>query len=668
MSARFFFILSLLSCACDSGASLPLISLRSAREAHGGSVRRPAGWGQRPRAGLPLVPIIWDFSQGVIPDGIIVNSSGDAVWPQTSEDALAASPVTPGNGVGIFEDRGNGLGLSVFPTTENLVRTDPTVPGVDSCFNLVGGWGHSGGGNLARYSAQGLGPDGVTNICTVEDISAAAQGYIYTLGAAFIGHAIGSVWVRDCDGTEPTPLSAPSSPGVLVGVGSTGLEVASLGSGTTWRRINILISGGPDLLLKPAGGNGVVAPTGAIRAGFVSACRGVHVPPFIDNLSSASATAVLADVHLQTPSEAVLPNGTLHLGGILQQKSLRSYDVIPSESATLGNYVYLFKVATADGAFAMRARYDDSQFEWTLVARDTNIITSRRQSGEAGMAIGGGYLAQTQWEAKIDPGGEAYIRIGSRGCFTEKAGTDAGAAIPTPSSAYFHASAAGTEVLPGIVSKIQTVTTENWTAPAIILVGDSILSSGSAGSFIDRVGVRMLSDAQVLAGLNNIQSLATSGNKFADGANNQLDKINAMRSALTSGVRAVVISMGWNDFALGDSNATIRANCQALIDGAIAKFPSADIFLYSTTPAKGAVSGAAYAKWQANVADVAAGNVFTGVSFQSTELSLSSTFNDGADNLQPPMDSGDGQHGNNDCHTAIGAVFMVDLTAEGIIQ
>lgn len=666
MSVRLaLLLLALCSCAPDAGDVQPSDLRRGNCQRKAKRVRRPAAWGQRPRAG-GLVENVYSFA-GSIPSGIVVNSSGDTVWPQTSASALASSPTTPGNNVGIFENRGNGQGLSVFPSTENLVRTDPTVGGVDSCNNLVGGWGHSGVGNLARYAAQALGPDGTTSICTVDDISAAAQGYIYTVfGGSYTGFGIGSIWVRDCDGTEPTPLPAPSSPGVLNGVGSTGLETATLGSGTTWRRVNILVENTLDLFLKPAGGNGVVAPVGAVRAGFASSHLGVHAAPFIDNLSSALATAQLGDIHLSTPGDSLLSNGTLHLGGIFQQTSLRSFDVIPSQAATIGDYVYLFNIATADGAFAMRARYESSQFEWTLVARGTDLITSRRQAGESGMALSGGYLAQTQWEAKLTPGGEAFIRIGSRGCFTEVTGTDAGAAIPAPSSAYFHASAANTDVFPGIVNKVQTVTSENWTEPAIILVGDSILDAGNAGLQFDRVGAQMLSDAQVLAGLNNIQSLATSGNTFAQ----QATKVTAMRSALVSSVRAVVISMGWNDLASGDSDATIRANCQALIDAAIAKFPTADIFLYSTTPARGAaaVTPTIYAKWLAYVADVTAGNVYTGTTFQSTELSLSSTFNNGSNDLQAAIDSGDGQHPNNQGKTDIGAVFMVDLTAQGIIE
>lgn len=609
--------------------------------------------------------VVFDFSGGTVPTGMVVNSAGNTVWSETGAAALQGSPTTPGNNVGVFANRGRGRGLLVFPEKVNLVRTDPTVPGVDSCFNLVGGWGHSASG-YERYTAQGLGPDGATQMCSVGDNSAVVQGAVFTvLIGVYTGLAVGSIWVRDCDGTEPNPLTAPTSPGVLIGVGSTGLETATLGSGTTWRRVNVLLNGTPDLALKPAGANGVVGPTGGVLVGFAGSAVGVDAGPFIDNLASAAATAKLSDVHLLDPTEAIV-GSAWHVGGKFQQTTLRSWDLIPTQSGTIGNYIYLANMATPDGAFALRARYDNSQFEWTLVARGTNIITDTRTSGESGLAPSGDYLAKAQWEAKVLPGGESYFVVGFDGFFRERKVADAGAAIPTPTAHYFMSSAADTQVTPGIVEEVRALGNDTWIAPAIVIAGDSILDDGNASAtMVHAVGAGMLSNAQVDAGLNNILGLQCHGNTFAQ----QTTKLNALRAANAASVRAVVISMGWNDFAAAPSNnAATRVNCQALIDAAVAKFPTAKIFLYSTTPGRGGVSAATYANWLSYVADVTAGNVYTGTYLQSTYLSENVIFNDGSNYLQAALDIGDGLHPNQAGKTAIETKLMADLVSAGVIQ
>lgn len=579
----------------------------------------------------------FDFTAGSLPSNTSVVTSGDTVYRMTSASTLAT--ITPGSGVGIFEDRGRGTRLLVAPSWSNVI-----VAEYSAAFPFqLNSYNHSGSGNITRTANQGDGPatagTGDNRADLLEAFNAGVQSYI-TLDSPTIlpsGDSFTTLWVKDGS-------PAPSSVGELQGSAGGDKEYYADIGGSSWRQLRAQGANGAFMRLFVAGLYGVVGETGNLLVWGCHMGAGRYQLPLVSGATTATASA--ADLQITTPG-AFVRNGALYARGTFQQITDMPQSLARDQSV---GWHYAFSMETPGGLCALRAKYGsnaNSVVDWDLVINGSSFLLATYTSGVTTPGVGGAYLDQVEWQVGYDASiSAAFMRIGFNGGFYMRRTTSGvTSTIQAPTSFYLNSNVTA-ETLPALVGSA-TAPGRNFRKPRFLVLGDSLNDiTGAAGSENrdHYQNVRpinyILTNAEAVTGTNDIETLAIHGHKFSD----QQTALAAYPSAWLSDLDAIIIDMGWNDFAdSGVTNATIRTRCQALIDAAKAAAPWARIHLYSPTPGKAGVGASTYARWQDFVTDVGAG-YYSNVNVFSTSMSTSATFNDGADNLAAAVRASDLLH------------------------
>lgn len=602
--------------------------------------------------------LVYDYTVGSIPSGTTAVTTGDRVYCRTGTTALTA--VTPGSGVGMFENRGNGVGMLVAGAWKN-----GTVYDIGPAFwKKLQSWTHSGAGNITRtLDAVVTLPQGGTGWVKLTAFDNTVKSYIVAdATTTFPGEAYATIWVRDYDGTPPTEL------GQWHGTANGAQQDDAMLGGTTAIELRVQgNNGGFGKLYVATTENDVTSPygTGSVLVANAQIGGGRHYLPLIapTNDLQATADASASEVKITDPTVFVT-NGALNIGGRFQQIVDLPQDLIRAAGTP---YRYLFSMETPDGLLYVRGRYASSFIEWEYGINGATIDTSTYTTGVTTPGVGGEYLTQVDWQFRHDANtNTGWFRLGFDGGYYT-AFLDAGdvtASLSAPTSAWIHSNL-GSNVLPGLIEQVSTSTADP--APQILLLGDSIndiTAGGTTGipsgeSQNARAVNYVLTDAQVDAGWQ-IESLAVHGHKFS----NQESAFTAF--PWKSGIEAVIIMIGWNDFAeTSITNATIRTRCISLLAAVRAALPTARIHLYTPTPGKAGVGASTYARWAEFRTDIQGSYAGYATYVDRFVDTAAVDLNDGSDNLSP--DSTDHLHLNHSTKATLGEIYHDELVADGVL-
>ncbi len=643
-----FFSFALASCLSPSAPDFGVLEMFDAPDA-GALTRRPQS---RRRIAPPIVttPVVFDFTSGSVPSGITATTSGDTVYAMRSSGTQVVA-VTPGAGVGIFEDRGNGTGILVAPSWSNVIVTD-----FGAAFPFaLSSWDHNGVGNVTKTANQADGPapagTGLGNADLITAINPATQGKINLFCSTLSGgDAFGSVWFRDFAGNLPT------SPGAFHGTPNGDKDTDRAPGTTTWTQLRWQGNGGAYSEIYPAGDFGTNGPTGGALVWGAQMGAGRYQLPLVSGATTATASA--ASLTVDDPSSFVV-NGNFYASG-----KFKAITDAPGSLVIGTGYPprYLFSAETPGGKVSLRTQYSSagsSSVDWIFEANGSDVITAAYGVGVTTPGVGALYLGEVSWQVAYDhTAGDAWMFVCLGGSCRLHRATGISSSVSTPTSFYVHSNV-GADVMPALVREVRAPRSRSLIVrPSILVVGDSQMDVTDASVTIvpTRPTNYVLTDTEVKAG-KAILSTAVHGNTFAQ----QQTALAAIPSSFTSSIEAVTIAMGYNDFA-ANSNATTRTNCQSLLTYASTRFAGKVIQLHVPTPAKAGVSGTTYGR-SVEFKDDVAGSYYTGSTRNIT--TLWTTYNDGSDNLLP--DTADHLHYNDSLKRLIGATMRAEYVTDGIL-
>lgn len=644
-------------------------------------MRRPAAWGQRPRAGVSN-GTLFDFTTGSVPTGATVNTSGDTVYRMTSTSTLSA--IAPGSGIGIFEDRGRGVAMLVGAGTsdalwKNWITTDYAT--LDQVFRIR--WDHSAVGSYLNTADQAQGPTGNESLfpprvrkddsALIEGTNPAVQGYLLLNNAscpAAGAESFFTLWLKD----GPSP---PTSQGYWNGTAGGARSGMRDPGGSTWHQVRAQGANGGFGQIYIAGNQGVTGATGQLYAAMAMCGSGADYLPLVAGATTSQSSAY--DNKIADPSLFVV-NGALRAQGKFQQlvddpKYMVQLPGSPRRT--------LFSIATPDGECSLYGQYSvagSSRVDWALKINGSLFLLSDYHSpgvglpGETSPGVGGSYLSEGVWAIGYDASASlAYIRIGFMGSYYTRIETSGvSATLSTPTAAYLHTNTSQTEPFTALLKEV-TAGAPSFQPSPVIVLSDSLNDiTGATDSLNRRPTNFVFTDDEAEAGVLSIENLAVHGDTIAY----QLDRLNAFYAAFPEAVSTAqhfIVDLGWNVFP-SRTNTQTRSDMNALLDRIVAiKSADATISLWVPSPAKSAVTGTAQTHYEEFRTDVLA-DYYTQSDYNVDLLTrlTAPSMNDGAyggtvDNLYPPYADVDGQHYQLAGKQAKGALQRTFLQSIGII-
>lgn len=568
------------------------------------SMRRPTGRDRRGGASLttPATLSILDLTaQAASYAGLTYTRTGGAVSVQVSPSTVE----TKGNDVPLAENRqdGAGWGVWVFPSYANDVAAPHDL-------GDTGTWTAYLSPAIVRpASLPGVGPDGTTQVSTIEDASGAAIRGVYRNAATAPAwtatpNRFASIWIKD---GSPAPGANKGTLGhafPITGVTSFYQREygATLGTGTDYRRVRIYTHGNTvasNLVLLPAnggGGNNRAAYTttafvddatqqGKVFAGFAQSHTGPADLPFVSPSSAAgNVVGQIAD-----PSSIVLSNGDVDLEVSFIADT--DHAAVVSTSIPSVQTGHLFSAATPDGELSLRYvqgtganSYWDRGFY--LKVRGVDVLDNHSAATGSGIVQHGwkmGDIVRVRFWYRVSTGtsGIRYTVNGVRH-HSDTTGVTSGVALAAATDAHL-GSLSGTSSF--FAARYRTLTRHNtpagdW-APSIVMIGDST----SAPYLRDTATL-----SQVV--LNSEEAtkstvLSVYGETLAQQATRWTNLQNK------GGVRAVIIMCGFNDIQAGTATATILAAIQSQVNQIASDCPTAKIVVCQLHPAKAFWGGSA---------------------------------------------------------------------------
>ncbi len=612
--------------------------------------------------------VTFDFTTDSMPSGVVANTTGDTVYRQTSDSSL--EPITPGAGVGIFEDRGRGFGILVAPTWKNWLSYDYDT--LDQAFRIR--WDHTAPGTYLNTADQSTGP--ITgsflaprtrndDAALIESTDSGALGWVgLNIPGVPSGESFSTLWIKD----GPTP---PGIRGYLGGTAGGARETMTDPGGADWHQVRVQGANGGYIVMVPASLGG----TGQLYATAAMVGSGHWYLPLIAGAATSQANA--ADVHISDPSVFIV-NGALRAKGKMQLL-LDNAQLIPTPGALAVNATVI-SLETPDGLISLRCCYGPaSSVDWVLKINGSDLISaSYTTSGGVGVTTpgaAGNYLSQIEWAIGYDSDNSlAYLRVGMVGNFTTwTLTTGITETLSTPTSAYLNSNV-GTEIFPTLIKEV-IAGAPYFTGAEVLLLGDSTNDTTGTPSDDVRPANYIFTDDEVEAG-HAIENLAAHGNT----TNDQLAKLQAMVVAIPwafSNIKVVMVDLGWNNF--GQDNSQTRIDMNALLNyivslkGTIIR-SDAIIDLYVPSPAKAGVDGGSYGHWQDFQTDVMSGyytqatnnlNILSDATPGSGSMNAAA-YGGTVDDLYEPY-SNDGLHYGLAGKIAKGAIQREQLIADGII-
>jgi lysophospholipase L1-like esterase len=604
----------------------------------------------------------FDLSKLALPDGISVARTGGTIYAARS--AVSAVAVA---GADVYEDRGDGRGGGhwVFDAYTNQIA-DP--------FAFLGEhWAVIN--TLVRTADIGAGPDGATQAMRLRDSDPAALAYLFWVGVAPGTPLEGetptqfSLWLRDTSG------DAPTSPGSITAFSS--YVLTPNGTGTTWKRKASCFSkssgaGQADYgQIYPAGKAydadyiqvDTVAATGAIDVWGAQVTHALGDVPLLVGSSSAAVMTV------DTPANALLPNGDLHIEGEFWWDDR---DRLDRQPVSWNGTLYLFSMQTPSGLAALH-------FSQSVGMRAT-VNGTDSPNGNYGYTPTEYVNHLLRWEFWNRPsdnkGGYNLWWNGCRyGGQNRSAFRYAAVAQATPTSLYLNSNlgAAGS-ALPAPVTLLRRVDQAapggrrdvgtDFEAAEGVILGDSIVTAVSPWGFYTGAYIYTVSEGKTRRG---IVSFADSGFTIAG----QTSQWTSSAQRGRSDIQWLIIQLGVNDIITGRTEVQMTTDMQALIDDINTQNPTAKILLSPMTPCKAIYTGPQYALWLAFNADIAGSGAIPITGSNLIRLSPWASLNDGAGNLAALYDGGngyvDGVHPNDTGRFIQAAAFRAALVAEGLL-
>ena len=625
--------------------------------------------------------------RGSIPSGAIVNTSGDPIYRMVSPSVYSA--LVPGEGVGVFEDRGAGPAMLVGAGTidrpwKNWIPVDYGPPDY-APVNLVVRmrWDHSAEGSYANVPDQAQGPTGDETIllprtrkddaALVSGISALVQGYIYlSCPSCPSGGEDSFFTIMVKDGPSP-----PTILGDWHGTADGAREDMRDTGGSSWRQLRVQGRNGGFAQLFPAGNFGQAGGVGQLYVTMAMCGSGAAYLPLVLGVDTSEAHAW--DTRIAVPSNFMSGGGLYAKGQFSQIVDDPRFMV---QTSTNPRRTLIDIPTTSDGRFGLYGQYSpygSSHIDWVLRAYDEDFIVAQYASNGAGQpgsttpGVGGNYLRQGRYAIGVNPNqGIAYLRIAFAGSYYTALRTEGvDQPISTPTSAHLHVNADGEEPFPAHLLEV-TAGSDTFDAAQVFLLGDSQEDvTGSVDSRDTRPSNFVLTEDEVVAGLA-IENIAVHG----DTIQYQLARLNDFAAAFPDAIAAVqlwIVDIGWNNYP-DTNNAAMRVLRHQLLDR-IQDLSDAPIALVVPSPAKGAVSTSPtmQARYEADRTDIL-GSQYPQATYKIDYLTrlTQPSMNAGAyggtvDDLYAPY-SDDGLHYTLAGKQAKGALIRMILALAGIVS
>lgn len=613
--------------------------------------------------GSAVLPVVFNFdlTQPILPSGLVANRSGSNIYAARN----SGTTVDVVTGPDVFESRTDGDGHWVFAGYVNKAPNPFD-------FSVAQGWRHNNSPTVAPNA--GTDPSGGNAAFKIQaNGSTTSLVYDNIFSGATLGphqDAVASVWVKDIPG------AAPSVPGAVYAFNNSTTQgfcsvivfnrpvINGLGGGSNWRRAVAIAttSGGTNALwqfgIYPAGntpvpGNyGTTTPTatgGVLVWGAQEHVSAIDYPICSGTTSAITmqaAPSVLADI----PD---VSTGDIDIEGAF----LGEY-IVPGSVAANDGWIY--QTQTPNVGIIGLSIFQSSTFQFFTngVMRASLNIGPNPTAPLTGSG-GGEVVFRTVYKSSLS---KCILKVSYNGCYENLVNASGPATTAgTPTSFFLGSDTSGTTQYERRYTKLRSrpasdYTSINWAEGVII--GDS--TSSSYSTVLSTLGswIYSLTESRTRRG---IASLAITGQRI----DQQTSQWQASAQRGDSNVKWIFVHVGINDIIAAATEATCVSRMQTLINDINTNNPTAKVVLAPLMPF--GFTSTALTTWTAFSADIigTGGTPITGTNL--IRLPLWSTLDDGTGRLLTQYQFSDGQHNNNTCRQAMGAIVRSTLQTNSLL-